>query len=588
MKEKKIFQKNFFICSVLIVMCLMSAPFEKTNAYVRPQIVVEQGSPIQSTKYPQGTDVILDFDDFVSDGSFEQYYEARGFDTGNVSKDEVYANAYTTVFPSLVLKADLGGYDNPIRSFVVKGSEIYIGQEYDSIEFNGNHYTGANVLLSRCKIKGDSFSRKDSMLLTNVGNAATMETYKYAGELYFLLGCGSLKIGESICFSSELGRIKYKPGTVIDSEEIEKFTDFTVEDPDDSVKYIESALSSDKKRMIVHKRSFYGKDTFSVYDFTKTNDILSSSENREVSVKNNKEFKDALLFEFSDPKGMPISVKGIDLSNEKDGMFSIYLSSGNDSFDDRLLKLFRYDSNGELQGQLIVSDLGLNSVWGEDFQYYPSSEINGLKISGKSLMFAFRDLNNNKHQLILSVQKETMKKEGQFNGIVKNKNNEDTSNITYTLRRGTLTISGEGPMNRVFAKDSRIKKVVIEKGITVIPENAFWGCENLKSVVLPKGGRLRCIESGAFAYTSIIEIDIPESVSVMGYGAIETGTLKSISLPCDTFVYTATGKASENFPCTIGTGVGCTISFKRDPESTNVMGFLVAEKIFIGEYDITG
>ena len=581
MKNKVLFQNRLFICSVLIILCLALSVSEKATAYIRPKLFVEQGSPILSTEYPEGVDVFLDSDDFYTYESTKQYYDARGFEDSAVLKDETYANAYTTVFPSLTLKAELGDLDNAIKSFVIKGSAIYICQEYDTIDFNGSNYTGPNVLLSKCKINGDSFSRQDSMLLTNVGSASTLEIYKYDGETYFLIGCGSLEQGENVFFSTELGRIKYTPGAVIDSKEITRLTTFSAEDENDSVKYVESALSSDKKKILVHQRSFLGKDSFFIYDFTVVNDLLSSSKTKEVHVSGNKRLEKALLKTFDDPTDMPVSVKGIELSNEKNGISSIYLSAGDDSFDNRLLKLYRYDSQGKLKGELVVSDLGLNVAWGEDFEYYRSSEINGLRIKGKSLQFAFRDLNNNKHQLILSVQKKTMKTEGHVHDSQEPEGREILSEVKYSLKNGTLIISGNGPMDRLFTGNSEIKKVVIEDGITEIPENAFYGCSNLTGVILPNKG-LRRIESGAFAYTSLKEISIPESVSVLGYGALYSSTLKSITLPSNQVVYTATGKASENYPRTIGTGKGCTIKFRYNPEDTNVTGYLVAEEIIFG------
>ena len=101
-------------------------------------------------------------------------------------------------------------------------------------------------------------------------------------------------------------------------------------------------------------------------------------------------------------------------------------------------------------------------------------------------------------------------------------------------------------MDRSFAGDMTIKEVEVEEGITAIRENAFCGCKNLKKVVLPQNG-LRRIESGAFAYTAIEEIELPESVNTIGFGALYTETIKNITLPTEACV-TATGKASEDYP----------------------------------------
>lgn len=70
-----------------------------------------------------------------------------------------------------------------------------------------------------------------------------------------------------------------------------------------------------------------------------------------------------------------------------------------------------------------------------------------------------------------------------------------TSNtVKAELSGGTLTIRGEGKMKDYstsaynapwYGSRSAIAKVVIEKGVTSIPTETFWGCVNLTEVVIP-------------------------------------------------------------------------------------------------------
>lgn len=95
------------------------------------------------------------------------------------------------------------------------------------------------------------------------------------------------------------------------------------------------------------------------------------------------------------------------------------------------------------------------------------------------------------------------------------------SEVTYKLKKGTLTISGKGdmPKKMTFERNGKIKKVVIEDGITSISKHSFSFCKNLKTVVIGKD--VRKIGNGAFSYTKITSVKIPNKVKVIGAGAFE-------------------------------------------------------------------
>lgn len=118
-------------------------------------------------------------------------------------------------------------------------------------------------------------------------------------------------------------------------------------------------------------------------------------------------------------------------------------------------------------------------------------------------------------------------------------------NLTWTIKDGTLTISGTGEMYNMtvgapwYDRVNEIEAVVIEDGVTSIGFSAFadcrqlksvtisdtveriegmafLGCSNLESIVIPEG--VTYIENGAFyGCWSICEITIPASVNKVGY-----------------------------------------------------------------------
>lgn len=59
---------------------------------------------------------------------------------------------------------------------------------------------------------------------------------------------------------------------------------------------------------------------------------------------------------------------------------------------------------------------------------------------------------------------------------------EAKTKVTYTLKKGTLTIKGKGamPTKMKFRRNKKIKKVIIKKGVTSVSYEAFALCKNFE------------------------------------------------------------------------------------------------------------
>ena len=110
--------------------------------------------------------------------------------------------------------------------------------------------------------------------------------------------------------------------------------------------------------------------------------------------------------------------------------------------------------------------------------------------------------------------------------------------ITWSLSDdGTLTISGTDMPNYGYndcpwnSQRNRIKKIVIENGVTNIVNFAFCNCKNLTLIIIPSS----VLEIGQSAFSScssLSSITIPNSVKSIGSQAFSyCSGLTSITLP---------------------------------------------------------
>ena len=109
-----------------------------------------------------------------------------------------------------------------------------------------------------------------------------------------------------------------------------------------------------------------------------------------------------------------------------------------------------------------------------------------------------------------------------------------TGNCTWSLDdEGTLIISGNGAMGTWFPYQpwgTKIKKIIIEYGVTSISGGAFCKSESITSITIPDS--VKSIGNDAFAYcTNLTSITIPNSVASIGSCAFQDCTnLENITL----------------------------------------------------------
>lgn len=111
---------------------------------------------------------------------------------------------------------------------------------------------------------------------------------------------------------------------------------------------------------------------------------------------------------------------------------------------------------------------------------------------------------------------------------------EAKTKVTYTLKKGTLTIKGKGamPAKMKFRRNKKIKKVIIKKGVTSVSYEAFALCKNLNSVTIPS--TVKTIGIRSFYGTRISKITVPSKTKTIGQGAFGScKSLKTIVMPGD-------------------------------------------------------
>lgn len=102
--------------------------------------------------------------------------------------------------------------------------------------------------------------------------------------------------------------------------------------------------------------------------------------------------------------------------------------------------------------------------------------------------------------------------------------------VKTTIKNGVCTVSGKGAMTKPKSYNQKIKKVVIQNGVTSLPVEAFAGCLKLKEVSIADS--VKSIGACAFMQTDLREITIPNSVKKLGNSVLSScKKLTKIKMP---------------------------------------------------------
>lgn len=319
------------------------------------------------------------------------------------------------VYASKLNEINLKHYKHAVQAYVVLGKYLYITQTYKKTDVKkgvlnkiGQGFKNHNVVVfSRYVLTDGTYEYESSMFLIDAGHGQTLE---YIGDGYFLIECGyyyDKATGNE--WSNQIGRIKYQNDTILYNKDIKRFTYMSfmgVHLKGDVVKRVSAAVSSDGTKLIVLRRTVSNRQDYMIYSLSKVKALWNKTLGNEVSCKSGI-FKDMQNTDSGfklckDIVKIPSSIQGIDLSDGGNGVFSLYISSGDEEVGKKL-KIYRFNSNGKLKRWKYVD---YTRIWNREADR--KVEIEGMRINGDYLQFILKDLKTKKH-VVASVLKKDLK-----------------------------------------------------------------------------------------------------------------------------------------------------------------------------------
>ena len=158
-----------------------------------------------------------------------------------------------------------------------------------------------------------------------------------------------------------------------------------------------------------------------------------------------------------------------------------------------------------------------------------------------------------------------------FAAGVQTTNVQAKKKVTYKLKKGTLTIKGKGNMpKKIKVKKSKVKKIVIKKGVKNISNNAFKNFKKVTKVTIPK--TVKKIGVDAFYGTAIKKLTIPTKATKIGEGFVDKcKKLDFLTLPGSFSVVDKKGKPIRYNYYSLGTNLD-TVTFNTNLDY-NVAGY---------------
>ncbi len=158
-----------------------------------------------------------------------------------------------------------------------------------------------------------------------------------------------------------------------------------------------------------------------------------------------------------------------------------------------------------------------------------------------------------------------------FAAGVQTTNVQAKKKVTYKLKKGTLTIKGKGNMpKKIKVKKSKVKKIVIKKGVKNISNNAFKNFKKVTKISIPK--TVKKIGVNAFYGTAIKKLTIPTKATKLGEGFYDKcKKLDYMTLPGSFSVVDKKGKNIKYNYSSEGTNLD-TVTFNTNLDY-NVTGY---------------
>lgn len=335
-------------------------------------------------------------------------------------------------------------YTQAIQSYAVDGSDIYIQQAYSENEFDefDDYKTGRVenlVLISRCQYSAeyDAYKPVDHMVIRGAGHGQTLEVYKHKGKKYLLVSCGSRPTSKkTLWWSTQIGRIEYKPGAVMNNRQIKKLTYLNYSNKKSkrfgTTMRVDASLTPDKKTLVIWKLNEHDKSEYAAYKFSEVNKAFDKVKGKDVNVKDNKIIKKAIIFSTKLYKLKARSLQGFALSNKINGKYNLFVSSGDEGvYKISGISIYKYEIKGGKIRYKSSVRLNADYVWSsfppddddesegisdEEEDYTDDdytdedededaalAEIEDLKLEGGDLQFVVRNIRDSNQQLICTI-----------------------------------------------------------------------------------------------------------------------------------------------------------------------------------------
>lgn len=105
--------------------------------------------------------------------------------------------------------------------------------------------------------------------------------------------------------------------------------------------------------------------------------------------------------------------------------------------------------------------------------------------------------------------------------------------VSLTLKKGVLTVSGKGAMKDkqilTRKKQKKVKKIIIKKGVTSLPDYSFSQCNNTTKLTI--ANTVKKIGVYSFVGMKLKTLTIPKSVKRIGWGILNGCQITTLKMP---------------------------------------------------------